>query len=299
MNRSRVRLPLSLVSICLAASFGLVSCGRSEEPAGPPLATPTVTLSHERAPVGSPLDITYKFVVAPDAKFTEDYRVFVHVVDTDEEQMWDDDHNPPIPTSQWKPGQTVQYTRTIFVPAFPYVGDATIEIGLHSLKDQSRVTLAGEGGGQRSYKVAHMQLLPQTDNLFTVFKDGWHPSENAPHDQSLEWQWTKQQATLAFKNPKKDALFYFDVDSPGKELHGTQQVSINLGGQTVQTLTLQPDVRDLYKINLPGALMGDNDLAELQIVVDKTFVPSIVTGGVSKDPRELGVRVFHAFIDPR
>jgi hypothetical protein len=299
MQSRRLRLPVLLLSCCLAAVLGTIACGRSEEAAGPPLATPSLTLSHDRVPAGSPLEITYKFQVAPDAKFTEDYRVFVHVVDTDEEQMWDDDHNPPVPTSQWKPGQTVEYTRTIFVPMFPYVGDATIEVGLHSLKDQSRIVLAGEDAGQRSYKVAHVQMLPQTDNLFTVFKDGWHPSENAPHDQSLEWQWTKQQATLAFKNPKKDAIFYFDVDSPGKELHGPQQVSINLGGQTVQTLTVQPDTRDLYKIKLPGSLMGENDLTELQIVVDKTFVPSVITNGASKDPRELGVRVFHAFVDPR
>jgi hypothetical protein len=45
--------------------------------------------------------------------------------------------------------------------------------------------------------------------------------------------------------------------------------------------------------------MGDAELAELEISVDKTFKPSQVTNGVSKDPRELGVRVFHAFIDPR
>lgn len=298
MNRSRVRLSLSLLC-CLAVTLVTLACGRSDEVAGPPLATPSATLSHDRAPAGSPLDITYRFVVAPDAKFDEDYRVFVHVVDTDEERMWDDDHNPPTPTSQWKPGQTIEYTRTLFVPAFPYVGDSTIEIGLHSLKDQSRVALAGDDAGQRAYRVAHLQLLPQTDNLFTVFKDGWHPSETAPHDTSVEWQWTKQQATLAFKNPKKDAVFFFDVDSPGKDLHGPQQVSINLGGQAVQTLTIEPDVRNLYRITLPAALMGDADLAELQIVVDKTFIPAVVTGGTSKDPRELGVRVFHAFIDPR
>ena len=40
----------------------------------------------------------------------------VHVVDTDEELMWTDDHHPPTPTSQWKPGQTIEYTRTVFVP---------------------------------------------------------------------------------------------------------------------------------------------------------------------------------------
>src|SRR6478752_3138553 len=102
MIRSRVRVPFSLLSLCLAVLLGTLACGRKEEAAGPPLATPSLTLSHERAPAGSPLEITYKFVVAPDATFTEDYRVFVHVVDTDEEQMWNDDHNPPVPTTQWK-----------------------------------------------------------------------------------------------------------------------------------------------------------------------------------------------------
>ena len=39
-------------------------------------------------------------------------------------------------------------------------------------------------------------------------------------------------------------------------------------------------------------------MAELQVTVDKTFVPMQISGGASKDPRELGVRVFHAFIHP-
>lgn len=297
MNRLRVLSSLSLL-LAVVSLLVTAACGGSA-PAGPAVATPTVTLNHERAPAGSPLEITYKFVVAPDASFSEDYRVFVHVKDTDEERMWDDDHNPPIPTSQWKPGQTIEYTRTVFVPVFPYVGDATMQLGLHSLTDQSRPILAGEDAGQQSYTVARMQLLPQTDNLFTVFKDGWHPAETAAADQNMEWQWTKGEAVLAFKNPKKDSVLYFDLDSPGKELHGAQQVTIQLGGQAVETLTIQPDERSLHKIKLPAALMGDAELAELHIVVSGTFVPTIVTNGTSKDPRELGVRVFHAYIDPR
>jgi len=295
MIRARVRLSVFSLVLAIAISG---ACKRNHV-AGPAVATPSVTLSHERAPVGSPIEITYKFVVAPDAKFTEDYRVFVHVVDTDEEQMWNDDHNPPVPTTQWQPGQTIEYKRTLFVPVFPYVGDATIQIGLHSLKDQKRLTLAGEDIGQQAYKVAHLQLLPQTENLFTVFKDGWHPAETNDKDPGMEWQWTKQQATLAFKNPKKDAVFYLDVDSPGKNLHQEQTVTVSLGGQTVESFTMQPDQRALHKIALPAALMGDQDLSELQIAVDKTFVPAVVSAGASKDPRELGVRVFHAFIDPR
>jgi hypothetical protein len=297
MIRERARLALVGLTVAIAAT-GLAAC-RGTKNVGPPLATPSITLSHDRAPAGSPIEITYKFVVAPNTTFAEDLRVFVHVLDNDEEQLWNDDHNPPIPTTQWKPGQTIEYTRTLFVPVFPYVGEASIQMGLHSLKDGKRVTLSGDDAGLQSYRVARIQLLPQTDNLFTVFKDGWHPAEAIPQEAGMEWQWTKQQATLAFKNPKKEATFYLDLDSPDAKLHQDQQVTVSLGGQTVESFTISPDQRALHKIKLPAALMGDNDLSELQISVDKTFVPEVVTGGTSKDPRELGVRVFHAFVDPR
>jgi hypothetical protein len=294
------REPFRLSLICLAVSAAIVvaGCGKKADTT-PSVATPSLTLSHDRAPAGSPLELTYKFVVANDAHFAEDYRVFVHIVDTDEEQMWTDDHNPPIPTTQWKPGQTVEYSRTIFVPVFPYVGDATIQMGLHSIKDQKRLILGGEDAGQHAYKVAKLQLLPQTDNLFTVFKDGWNPAEAVAQDAGVEWQWTKKQATLAFKNPKKDSILYFDADSPESKLHPAQHVQITLGGQVVEDYTLEPDTRALRKIKLPGALMETADLSELQISVDPTFVPMTVTNGASKDPRELGIRVFHAYVDPR
>jgi hypothetical protein len=295
MNRS---FRVFLVCVIAAAAVAVGACGRKKSNA-PPVATPAVTLNHDRAPAGSPVEITYKFTVANDAKFAEDYRVFVHVVDNDDETLWYDDHNPPTPTSQWKPGQTVEYTRTVFVPIVPYVGDTTIQLGLHSLRDQHRLPLAGDDAGQQSYKVAHLQLLPPTDNLFTVFKDGWHPAETASQDGQTEWQWTRKSATLAFKNPKKDAILYLDLDSPQASFHGPQQVTISMGGKTVEQFALPPDERELKKIKLNGSQMGSADLAELQIDVDKTFVPAVVSAGSSKDPRELGVRVFHAFVDPR
>jgi len=290
------RLPV--FGVILVVSVLAASCSRSK-PAEQAVATPTVTLNHDRAPAASPLEITYKFVVANDAHFNEDYRVFLHVVDTDEEKMWDDDNNPPIPTSQWKPGQTVEYTRTVFVPIFPYVGEATLQVGLHSLKDQKRVALSGEDMGQHAYKVGRLQLLPQTENLFTVFKDGWHPAEIAGDNATIDWQWTKKEATLAFKNPKKDSVLYLDVDSPSPALHGDQKVQMMLGGQPLEEFTVTPTERQLRKVKLPGAQMGGEDMAELRIVVDKTFIPAQISNGVSKDPRELGVRVFHAFVDPR
>src|SRR5580765_1901505 len=111
------RQPVALGVAALVLASSLAACRKKELPA-PPMATPSAPLHHENTPLGSPIDLTYKFVVASDATFTEDLRVMVHVVDADEELVFAFDHNPPVPTTQWKPGQTVEYTKTVFVPIY-------------------------------------------------------------------------------------------------------------------------------------------------------------------------------------
>ncbi len=285
------------VAALVLASSALGACKRKETPA-PPMATASITLSHDKAPLGSPIDITYKFVVATDAHFTEDLRVMVHVVDADEELIFAFDHNPPVPTTQWKPGQAIEYTKTVFIPIYPYVGEATIQVGLHSMSTQKRVALAGEDAGQHAYKVAKIQLQPQTENVFTIFKEGWHPAEVAEHNATVEWQWTKKEATLSFKNPKKDSLFYLDVDNPGSVFSQPQHVQVRVGGHVVDEFTVTPQQPELRKISLKTAQLGTADVAEIVLAVDKTYVPAVIAAS-SKDPRELGVRVFHAYVDPR
>jgi hypothetical protein len=290
------RVAIFLLAAAIAAA---ASACRQKDPEQPGVATPGVTLNHDRAPLGSPLDITYKWTVANDAKFDEDYRVMMHVMDTDGEMIWNDDHNPEVPTRQWKPGQTYEYTRTIFVPIYPYVGEATIEVGLYSVSSQKRLALNGETTGQRAYKVGRLQLQPQTENLPSVFKEGWHPAEVAENNQAIQWQWTKKDATFTFKNPKKDSTFFFDVDNPGSVLKEPQQVHLTVNGQPLTDFTLEPGKRELKRIPIRSEQLGSSEMVELQITADKSYVPALIPGANSKDPRELGVRVFHAFVDPR
>jgi hypothetical protein len=287
------------VCMLVATSMLAAGCGGTQETAVPAVATPSVTVNHDRAPLGSPIEITYKFVPAAGATFDEDYRVMVHVVDIDDELMWTDDHNPPVPTTQWKPGTPVEYTRTVFIPVYPYVGEASIQIGLYSNKTQKRLTLSGEDVGQNAYRVTKIQLLPQTENVFTLFKEGWHPAEVADKNTAVEWQWTKKTATLAFKNPKKDVVFYLDVDNPGSVFQETQQVTVTAAGQVVKQFAVNPTERTLQRIPLTAAMLGESEMTDLQIDVDKTFVPALMPASTNKDPRELGIRVFHAFIDAR
>lgn len=279
------------------AAFMMAACGDSDSDA-PPVAEPSVTISRERAPAGAPIEITYRFEVLPDAQIDHDYRVMLHVVDSDEERMWDDDHDPPVPTSQWQPGQVIEYTRTVFVPVFPYIGEASLHIGLY-LPDGGRLPLRGTHVGQRAYNVGRIELLPQTENVFTVFRDGWHPAEVSGDNTLIEWQWTKKDATLAFKNPKRDISFYLDLDCPGGGFIGPQQITVSVGGRAIEEFTLNPHQRVLRRIEMSAEQIGEDEIAEIVISVDKTFVPAQIPEADSKDPRELGVRVFHAFVDAR
>lgn len=282
------------VAVALLSGIGTAACQRSDsEEAG--MATPSVTLDRASIAVGSGLKITYKFVVAADAAFTRDYRVFAHVTDADGERMWDDDHNPPTPTSHWKPGATVEYTRTIFVPVFPYLGEATLEVGLYAATgDGERVPLTGEGVGQRAYRVARFELLPETNKLYTVRKEGWYIGEASKPGGRVEWQWTKQQAAMAVQNLKRDMTLYLELDHAGSP--DSRVVQVMLGGQAVDTFSLAQGDRMLRTITLPAALLGTDDMSDVRIVVDKTFVPAQVDPANTRDVRVLGVRVFHAYV---
>jgi hypothetical protein len=284
------------VSFVIIVSFvTLAGCGRKET--RDPVAQPVVTLSHDKVALGGPVDITYRFEVAPGAPvFGENYRVFVHMMDNDEKLLWTDDHDPPIPTTQWKPGQKIEYVRTMFVPVQPYIGEVLIQLGLHSLKTQKRLPLTGRDAGHDAYDVGKLELLPQTASVFTVFKEGWQNAESAPNGP--EWTWTSmKEATVAFKNPRKDSLFYLDLDNPSTVFPEGQQVQVKLGDRTVDRFTLPPAHQLLRKVSLSSGMLGSQDTVDLKIEVDKTFVPAVVTPGAT-DRRELGVRVFHAVVTP-
>ena len=200
---------------------------------------------------------------------------------------------PPQPTSTWKPGQKVEYTRTVFVPNYPYIGQAEIRLGLYSQSTGRRLTLAGEHASRREYVVSRFQLAPQSENVFLIYKEGWHPAEVAPNDAALEWQWTKKSATLSFRNPKKDSTLYLEFDSRPDQFPSPQQVTVRSGTQTIGTAAADSKDRKLVTFPVTDAQLGTGDMTEIAIDVDRTFQPG------SGDSPELGIRVYHVFIEPK
>jgi hypothetical protein len=293
------RVPARLHSCAFTIVVLLAGCGPTQQ-AETPLVTPTITLTRSDAAIGMPIEMAYRFAVAATAPaFTEDDTVFVHFLDADGELMWTDDHQPAVPTTQWKPGQAIEYSRTMFIPKFPYSGETSVVIGIYSPRSGGRVPMAGQTKGQREYQVASFNLHPQTDNLYVVFKDGWHETEVAEEASGLEWQWSKKTATLVFRNPMRDVLFYFLCDQPVKVLGAPQQVELRIGPTVIDSFALPAGPRELRKVNLTSAQLGNGETVEVTVAADRTFVPASTTQLKSTDSRELGIRVFRAYVQAK
>ena len=140
------------------------------------------------------------------------------------------------------------------------------------------------GGNQRSI-----------DRLFyrhaLIYTGGWYPEETSPEST---WRWTHQTATLAFQNPKADATFYLEYAArPDIFADAPQTVTVSVGDQVLQSFVADAAGRRRRRIPLPGTALGNEDIAEIRITVDRTFVPANRVVG-SHDTRELGIQVYHA-----
>ena len=287
--RKTVSLVLPIVFLCAALGGGC----RGKQENEPAVATPSLTFSKDRVPIGSAVTLTYKFVVAANTSFDKDYWVFVHVLDPEGEQMWTDDHLPPVPTTQWKAGQTVEYKRTIFVPNYPYIGEAAVRLGIYDPPSGKRLVLTAPEASRREYVVAKIQILPSSERIFLVYKDGWHPAEVDAKNPQNEWQWTKKTATIAFKNPKKDSTLYLEYDARVDLFNPAQQVTLRVGDQVIGQFAATGKMPTLVSFPLSAAQLGASEMVELVVDVDNTFKP----GG--NDPRDLGIRIFHADVAPK
>jgi hypothetical protein len=260
--------------------------------------TPSFDVNKPRAPIGSPIEATYRFEIGADFEpLSDDYRVFVHFLDSHDEQLFTDDHQPAEPTSSWKPGSTIEYSRTVFIPLYPYLGTTTVEMGLYSPETGDRIGLTGTDAGQLAYRVGQITLLDQKENIFLVYKEGWHPLESSSENPAIEWQWTKQEAVCSFKNPKVDSLLYLKADTNVEAFSSPLEVAIVVGDDEVARFTVEDREPFLLKIPIPVSALGADDWVDLRIINNQSFIPAEIGRGA--DSRQLALRVYQLYIDPQ
>ena len=158
--------------------------------------------------------------------------------------------------------------------------------------------MTGDTAGQRAYRVATFEMTLQSDSYFVVFQNGWHGAEAAGAGSGVEWQWSKKDATMTFANPKRDVRVYLSVDQPSSAFAEPQRVEVRLGPTVIDSFALAGGQSELRRIQVPASQLGTAEMVEMTISVDKTFVPATVPALGSTDSRELGIRVFRAFVQP-
>ena len=279
----------------LALGIAVSAC---TAPPPDPIASVKVTLDRNEVVLGSVVGMSFQFSILEEhVGLTEDYRVFVHFVDADGEVMWTDDHNPPQSTSNWIPGQIVKYDRKVFLPMYPYIGTATIRVGLYSANGGERLALVGDDDGSLSYTGGRLELLPQSENVFLIFQDGWHDLEVIPGDNDVQWRWTMANATISFRNPRSDVLLYLRADGRPDLVGGPQGVVLEIEGREVARFLIETTQAELREIPISQEQLGDQNLVELGIVVDGAFIPAERVDADNNDTRELGIRVFDILVD--
>ena len=257
---------------------------------------PQVSFNRMRTPLGSAIEVTYTWKVEPTAKkIAADYRVLVHFLDSHRVMLFEDDHAPIPPTSSWEPGKTYSYTRTKFIPIYPYVGDVEVRVGLTPPSGRGeRLALKGDDAGLREYRVAKMELLPQTENIFLVYKEGWHSPEASPQNPGLERTWTKKEGLVSFKNPKKDVIVYLEADTNVKAFTEKPVLTVSVGGNKGVVVPIENSELFLKKIRISKDDLGTGEWVDLRLTMNQSFVPKAL--GINEDDRELGLLVYHLYV---
>jgi len=251
-------------------------------------------VSRDTLPTGGPIDVTMQFVVSRNpSDLPKDGRVLMRLLFADGEVMGNYDHDPEPPTSQWQPGATIRYVKRIYVRNIPYVGAATLVVGLTSKQTGRNVRLSGaEDQGGHMYRAATLTLRAAPSII--TYGTGWHRAEGSA-EQGDEWRWSTEQATMSMRNPQRDSTLYLRVGGAPLGSDAPQQLSIEKDGRMLRRLEVKPVTTD-YEVPLSAADLGGEAELKLTLKVDPTIVPA-KSGG--SDTRTLGVRVFNAFLEPK
>jgi len=219
----------------------------------------------------------------------QDYNVYVHFWHK-ENMLFQDDHVPDTPTSEWEPEKVYTYSRRIHIPAFidefdpEFKGEETLKlsIGLDSPFDRS-------GKSKREVLKKNLKVLPPPlDTPEILYEDGWYNQESNPKSFLKQWRWTKGDAKCVIDNPHRDALLLIR-GGVNQAVLDDQMVILKINDLVLDKFI--PEKGHFEKsYPIKKEMLGDRDEFTLTVSTDKTFIPAEVVPD-SKDKRELGVQI--------
>jgi len=274
---------LLLILFISAASF---SCKKNAVIKGLELE---VSFSEEKLSDNLVTDIHYTWKTNDEfEKVAQDFNVFLHFWHKNN-LLFQDDHTPEVPTTQWEPNNEYAYSRRIYIPTFidefdpNFKGEETLRLstGFFSPYDpyESKQVILEE-----KLNV----FAPPLDTPETVYEEGWYDLEIDSDSFLQQWRWTAKSARCIIDNPHRDALLIIkggvnQVAVPG------QKIIFKINNLTLDEFV--PDESVFEKsYNILDEMMGDKEEFYLTIEVDKSFVPAKIFPD-STDDRDLGLQI--------
>lgn len=128
-----------------------------------------------------------------------------------------------------------------------------------------------------------------------VYGSGWHQWETA---RSRIWRWSQQTATVSFPNPREDTVFQLGyAGRPSYFANAPRTATVSINDRVLHSFVVDVAGQRQLSVLLSETDLGDDDVTEVQIAVDRTFVPAVLRAE-SQDRRELGILVRYASIEP-
>lgn len=278
---------IALLSVAGLALFFAWSCQKKTQIKGIGL---TVKFSEKNLTDNLITDIEYNWKIGEDfVKISGDYTVFVHFWHKNN-MLFQDDHVPPVPTSEWEPGKEYTYARRIYIPTFidefdpEFKGEETLDliVGLYNPYDRT-------GKTKREVLSKKLKVIPPPpDTPEVIYENGWYDLEINPDAYLKQWRWTAKEARCVIENPHRDALLVIR-GGVNQDVLKNQKISFKINDLILDEFISEETIFE-KSYSIKKEMLGERDEFYLVIMVDQTFIPSQFYPQ-SKDERELGIQI--------
>ena len=235
-------------------------------------------------------NVEYKWTLGEDfTKFTTEYTIYVHFWHKNN-LLFQDDHVPPVPTTEWEMGKEYSYRRRIYIPVFvdefdpEFKGEETLNmiVGLYNPYDRT-------GKSKKEVLSREMKVVPPPpDTPEVIYENGWNDLEIDPNAPLKQWRWTAKEARCVIDNPHRDSILIIKGGII-PELRGEQKITFRLNDIILEEFTPEETVFE-KSYDIKKEVLGERDEFYLVIMTDPFFIPANIYPQ-SKDQRELGVAI--------
>ena len=249
-----------------------------------------VTFSEEELSDDLITDLQYTWKTDSSyVKSEQEMQVYVHFWHKNN-LLFQDDHIPEVPISEWDADQEHVYTRRVYIPEFidefdpEFKGEETLRLSVGISSPYDRTDETQQEIFEKKLKV----LPPPLDTPEKIFEDGWYDLEINPDAFLGQWRWTAKEARCIIDNPRRDALL---VIKGGVNLDALedQKVIIRINDRIFDEFIPEESYFE-KSYNIKKEMVGEGEQFFLIIATDKVFVPADIFPN-SKDMRELGLQI--------